>query len=307
MNHSKTKHKSKAKGHRSAKRSGGSRAGDVANGSSSIFSSMTRYVARKKPFRVHIPPHLQLFPDEFECFGKTQLTAVFNGALAISYTFKANGVFNLFGPQVNWTGAYSANVPSGSIFLLHNPSAAGSVAPYNTSTVLGQDITVEVSSYGSTATAGAQIALLASPNTNSLSGMTFSAIREQDGCSSMLVPAVLNAPITVRQRFSIADVAGVKPFEVYNDPSFGQVAGTDPNTLVYFVLYMASVDGSTNLNHELAITFNTHLLFRRKNNFITTVPTISGAPVSPSEEYVHCSSSRPTPCCLGPAPIQLRR
>jgi hypothetical protein len=245
---------------------------DIANGTSSPFGSLSRYVCLRKPCIVKVPKFLQLFPDEYEAWGRTSVLTTLTGSLAFSYGFKSNGVYNLFGPQVNWTGAFSANVPAGSKYLINNPAAGGSAAPYNVSTVLEQDICAEFSSYGSTVTAACGVALLPT-DTNSLSGSAFSQIREMRGCSSLLLPAVINAPLTVRNKFTIADQFGVPEREIRENPSFSQVPGTDPVALGYFVLYLSSLDGSTNVSVDLVLTINTRYLFRRLNPFNTTVPT----------------------------------
>lgn len=247
------------------------RPADTVGASTSPIVSTTHAVSLRKPVRCIIPKFLQLFPDELECWGKTVVSNVFSGGLALNLSFKANSPFNLFGPQVNWAGAFGGNVPAGAYYLISSNAAGGSQAPYNFCNTTHLETQLEVTGFGAGTTGAATCFLIPSANP-SFSGMPLAQLKEIRGVSYCYVPPVTMVPITLSNRLSIADLAGVSSKEVDENYNYAQVPGANPTSLAYLHCILSSSDGATNIALAYTLTFRSRMIFRRINNFVTTIP-----------------------------------
>jgi len=223
---------------------------------------------------VSIPKRMQLFPSRYRAWATTNVATTF-AAAADSQTFKMNSV-NLFGPQVNFAGAFGSNVPAGLIYLLSAGSVAGSNAPYSYVTVLRQEVTVRVltnNGVGSVNVTPFCAAIVFSPQ-SSLSGLSLTAIREQSLTAWSDVPAqTTSGPIIVRNDASCSTVAGISPQVYRSDRDFWGQASADPNTLLYAHVLIRPLDGVSTMYGLLDIQFKTEYEFHGLNPFSSTTPT----------------------------------
>jgi hypothetical protein len=245
----------------------------------SVNSSLKRNVV------VSVPKYLQLFPDEFDCWSKTDVNMNFTTTTAPTYTFKINGPFNLFGPQANFAGAFGVNVPAGSDYLISNQGAAGASAPYSKCVVLDAEIGLEWISVTGALSPGAWSYIIPSLQ-SSLAASTGSQLREQRGVSVTALPATtaespMCLPIRQTCRFSISDLFGVDRKEVLENPDFSQQPTVDPVNIGYVHLVCGAVDGVTVVNYFCRATIRLHMRFRRLNNFRSSAPALAASEAAP--------------------------
>ncbi len=230
-----------------------------------------------KPTSVSVPKQMQFFPDLYRTWAVTDIqtydTAIYNSA-----TYKANCNFNLFGPQSNYAGAFAANVPSGSSYLISSNAASGGGAPYTGVTVTDLEVEVVVTNAFGGGGQPPMYVFIVPSLIGSLAGMTISTIREQRGVSYALVPGTTTSgglvePIVIRNKFSIADIFGRSRQEVEQNTLYQHGVGTSPLNLAYFHVITASFDGSTVCNTVVRTRVKSHFIFRTLNGFTSTVPT----------------------------------
>ncbi len=251
------------------------RGGNTTWSGSSGITSQSRVVLRD-PVRLSVPRYLQMFPDEFECWGNTDLQVVPTSS-SQSYTFKANSPFNLYGPQLNYAGAFSANVPSGAYYLISSPSVSASVAPYAYCTVMQLEIECEISNSAGNASPVSNWLIVPSESA-SLSGTVITQLLEQRGVAHMLVPGATTAagtvvPLSLRNSFSISDLFGITEREVRENRAYACAVGANPSIVAYFHIIAAAYDGVTNMAHVCRVRIRSRYLFRSLNAFTSAVPT----------------------------------
>jgi len=239
--------------------------------------SVVVYRNDNKCSSVRVAKGVQFFPDEFMCWGNTDFTTTLTGSTGSPYTLKLNSPINLFGPQVNFTGAFAANVGSGINALISTNTAAGGTQPYNNLTVIGVEYEITVMTAAAAVANTTPFLLGAFPTIGaSFAGMSISQFKEQPMCVYAAVPASATEPVIVRGYVDMSTIFGVpKSFIRNNYASYGQIVGSDPINVCYLQVYAAALDGATNVNLTLQWRFNIHYLFRKRNNLNTTVPTLS--------------------------------
>jgi len=220
-------------------------------------------------------------PDELDTWGSTEATAQYTGSASQATTWKANGLFNLFGPQANWAGAFAANVPAGSAQLLQTTTAvpAGATGFYSSSTV--QDINFEVDIIATPgANTPAAFVYLVPSLTADLSAVTTGVLREQRGVVVATIPgqvstnaAPVSQPTKVTLNLSMSDLFGVTRDTVLNNPVYAQIPGQDPTVLGYVHVLISAVDGVTAINFNVRHHVRHHLRLRRPNIMNSSVPT----------------------------------
>jgi len=214
---------------------------------------------------------LQLFPDELHCFGKTQIQLSGLGISGSTSTFKLNGPFNLFGPQVNNTGAFASNVPAGSNYALGTNVAAGSHAIYGRSTVVSSKCDIELIGISSN-TLPISVVMFGSLN-SSVSGLPIAQWREQKGAAYSQLSYNATSALKLSAVTDIAQIFGVSKDIVKQSPDYSQPPLVDPANLCYFHIYIASADGSTNQTWYCNVTFTHEYVFRGINTFDTVPPS----------------------------------
>jgi hypothetical protein len=260
---------------KSKKRNRRSRRKNRANRGQSNLLSNSGFLS--KPVTCYVPRGLQFVPDELDCWARTDVNTVTTGTLDAT-TWKVNSVFNNFGPQLNYAGAFGANVPSGAIAMMSVPSPAGTAGFYNRSTVLEVDCEIELTSLPGGVSAPAYIMMIPS-GSPSLLGMVSSELREQRGVVVATIPAStatmpLTRPFKVRNGFTIWDLLGTNRKHVRESYDYSQVVNADPLYPAYLHVSVASADGATNFNYQIRFSFWIHFLFRRINPLDTAVPTL---------------------------------
>lgn len=219
--------------------------------------------------RCTIPKSAQLFADSYECWGVTSTATANSSTSGYSDTFKANGSFNLFGPQTNWTGAFATNVPAGSYYLISTGST-NSVAPYGKCVTLGVEMEVKATNISITTP---WELILVPTRTASLNAVGQTTIKEQRGAICVCFQPSNGAPALGKLAARTSAIYGVSEYEVRNNPDFAQAAGADPANLWYFHAYVRAMDGSTTGSVQLEYRFKFHFLFKELNIFTSTAPS----------------------------------
>lgn len=238
--------KSKRRGKKTPKKS--SRRTNRQTGSSpgtSMTGVMNRSFIRTQ---ATMPRNCQMFPDILYTQGRTVIDSAPGGSTPQYLTFKANGTMYQFGPQSNFTGAFSGNVPSGSSNLLSSGNG-----PYDTCWTL--DTLVEAQIMTSN-TGPSLFVILPSIYTGTpISSLTATQAAEQRGAASVMMSANISTPMKVSLRFHPAEILGITRSVYENSPPVGQFVGADPASLVYFHVIMYPLFGvSTSLSVNLVIT-----------------------------------------------------
>jgi len=110
----------------------------------------------------------------------------------------------------------------------------------------------------------------------SFAGMSISQFKEQPMCVYAAVPAAATEPVMIRGYVDMSTIFGVpKSFIRNNYSAYGQIVGSDPTNVAYLQVYLAALDGVTNVSLTIQWRFNIHYLFRKRNNLNTTVPTLT--------------------------------
>lgn len=219
-------------------------------------------------------------PDELDCWGRIESIIAYQGSSLQATTWKANGPYNLFGPQNNWTGAFSANVPAGSAELLQTTTgvAAGATGFYSSSTIEDVSFNIEVIATPGANTPACYVFLIPSL-TADLSAVSASAMREQRGVVVATVPGQVNTnaaavmtPTKVSLNFSCSDLFGVPRETVLNNPSYAQIPLQNPTVLGYVHVVVAAVDGTTAVNQTIRHTVYLRHRLRRPNIMNSNTP-----------------------------------
>jgi len=217
-----------------------------------------------------IPRGLQMFPDVLNTWSKTIIDVSMGSTASSQNSFHLNSPAKLFGPQVNWTGAFTDNVPAGISYLLSSNSAAGSTAPYLFAMTDLIDYEVE---FINSNNVPAYVTVIVSIE-SSFSGMSQSQLAEQRGAVQKLIPASQAIiPPLIKGRYSVAEVVGVSRQEVISNNNFRQPAGSIPSIPIYLHFIVASTDGTTAVVMNVKHKFEFHTRFTQINNFVTTVPS----------------------------------
>jgi hypothetical protein len=224
-----------------------------------------------KPIICRIPKGLQLFPDVLDTHSKIIVDAGLSGSTASQHTYHLNSPAKFFGPQVNWTGAFTDNVPAGLSYLLSSNTNAGSTSPYFYCITDHVEAVFELVNIQNSVSCYATVV----PSFQvSLNGMTQSQLAEQRGAVQVLLPATgaAMAPTIIKGRYSVQDILGIKTTEVYDNQNYRQIAGSLPPISIYLHLICSSTDGVTNCAVQQRVTFSFHHRLQTTNNFLTTVP-----------------------------------
>lgn len=224
---------------------------------------------------VTIPKGCQFFPDEYRCWANTDFTVTLTGSTGSPYTMKLNSPFNLFGPQLNFSGAFAANVASGSNAIIATNAAAGVTPPYNVSTVLACNYEITLLTAAGAVANTTPFFAGAFPSIGaSFGGMSISQFKEQPFCVYAAVPSVATEPVMLKGSIDFSTIFGVPKSTIANiNGTYGQIVGSDPLSVLYHQLYLAALDGTTNVSLTIQFRYNLLYLFRKRNNLNTTVPT----------------------------------
>jgi hypothetical protein len=228
--------------------------------STSNFSALTR---------CSLPRGIQLFPDVLDTHMRTIVELGMSGSAASQHSYHLNSPAKQFGPQVNWTGAFTDNVPAGIFYLLSSNTTAGSVAPYFLACTTEIQYELELININSIAA----YATVVPSYQVSLSGMTQSQLAEQRGAVQQIVPASQAIlPPKIKGRYSVHEIYGTTRNEVLTNSNYRQLAGSLPPISMYLHLIVASVDGTTSVAMQTKSTFTFTTRFSTINSFVTTVP-----------------------------------
>jgi hypothetical protein len=225
----------------------------------------------RKPIICKIPKGIQLFPDRLQCHSTTVVDLGLSGSTASQHSYHLNSPAKLFGPQVNWTGAFADNVPAGMYYLLSSNTNAGSIAPYFHCITTDIDVLYEFTNIQNSVTAWATVV----PSLQaSLNGMTQTQLAENNAVQIQL-PATGSAmmPLQIAGKYSVAKISNVPMSEILGNQNYRQTAGNLTPIPIYLHMIVASSDGITNCSVQTRATFTFKHLFVNKNNFVTTVPT----------------------------------
>jgi len=234
--------------------------------------------ARRRDSRVSsvsIGRGVQFMPDEYRCYAAIDYqTFIGSGATGSTYTVKLNAPFNLFGPQVNYTGAFPNNVPAGSNAIISSNATAGATPPYNLATVTAVDFELTALTSNATTPNASAFNFAAFPSLNiSASGMASSVFREQPMCTYMLCPAVATEPLKLVGHIDLATVFGVSKRELANNLDYAHPVGADPQNICYHQIQVNSLDGVSAVNVTIISRYVLHFIFRRRNQINSTAPT----------------------------------
>jgi len=227
-----------------------------------------------KPTKCVVGRNSGPFPDEYYNTMKVDVNQTHAGAAQVAATYKINSPFLLFGPQADWAGAFAANYPAGSDWLLGSRVITGSSAPYFYFTIMYYRFEFEF--INSTAAA---VDILIFPSVNpSYIGMTASNLAEERGAIKLVLPASsIAGPYRCRVQGRVSELFGVKDYEVVNDGDYSSSQGADPARICYMHVVCRSKDGSTSLSTACTITAYFDVKFSGLNPMGTTGPTLSAS------------------------------
>jgi hypothetical protein len=219
-------------------------------------------------------------PDELDCWARTDAIVQYTGSALQATTWKANGPYNLFGPQANWTGAFAANVPAGAAEMLQSTTAvpAGATGLYSSSTIEDITLNLEVIANPGANTPASYVFIVPSL-TADLSAVPTPVLREQRGVVIGTIPGQVNtnaAPVMEPSRFtlsfSMSDLFGVPRNVVRDNPNYAQIPLVNPTVLGYIHVIIAAVDGVTTINFNVRHNFLLHHVLRRPNIMNSSTP-----------------------------------
>lgn len=234
-----------------------------------------------KDYIVTIPKSCQLFADRYLAWGALNTNGDITGAAGVfTHSFQVNNPFNGYGPQVNYTGGFSTNAPSGANYLLGGFSGSSSQiasAPYNRYIVLKHEIEVSILSSGATPnTIPTTLGITYSQNSVGTENQVVTQLPEQPHTRWKNVPCVTTAgPVRVEIDADVADLFGVKrQFYQENHGVYGAPAGASPSRIMYVHVWLRAADGTTTaIYYTWTIRHRFLLLFTDLNSFSTTVPS----------------------------------
>jgi hypothetical protein len=215
-----------------------------------------------------------MFPARYRCWGIENISAAPSGAASLSYTFKMNGIY-LNGPQSNFAGAYSANVPSGMAYLLSSVSTPSAGAPYSQCTVIKQEYTIRVLTNQGAGSVNVVPFMVSSTfsTTGDYTSATISQLREQPFTTWNDVPSqTTTGPVVVRNSAFCNKVLGVSEAVYASDEDYWAPALADPTKLAFAHVFMRALDGVSNLYFFIDISIKTLYEFHALNVFSTAPP-----------------------------------
>lgn len=272
---------------RSKPRSNNPRGGDYlrrGDGATSV-SALNRITS------VSVPRGINMFPDQFYCWGVTNYSLLPVGVATVTNTFKVNSPNFEFGPQTNYSGAFSVNVPAGINYLLSSQQALGSAAPYSWCTVTRVVMELDITTNGAI-----PLYVTATPSTiNNLAGMPQTTQGELRGSTQLITTSAdTSRPMRMTNSFNISDLFGVSHQTIHNDPQFKSTYNSSPNAIAYLHLALVSIDGTTNFTAYCNVKFRLQMVFSNINPFNSTPsallsPTPSNSPAASAPIYQHIS------------------
>jgi len=210
------------------------------------------------------------FADSYFATFKTVIETGLNGSATSSQSYHINSPAFSFGPQVNWTGAFANNFPSGLSYLLGSNVPAGSPAPYHNCTTLDYDWSLDLTN----ATAVAAYITLVPSLSSSLSSMTSPTLGEQRGAVQILIPPGTLIPLRMRSTGKIHELFGVSSTEISNAlPAYSQTSGITPTSLAFMHIVGSSIDGTTPVIINFRMSVFLRLRLSGINPWTTTAPS----------------------------------
>jgi hypothetical protein len=224
----------------------------------------------RKITKISIPMGLQFYPDIYDCWAKTSVNLIMTGAGAAARSFHLNSPGYLFGPQTNYTGSFGNNVPAGMNYLFGSDSSSGASAPYFYSRTVECLVDIAVVNGASIPVSTAFI----SSTTPSFSATSFESLIEQRGIVYVTQPASSTLSSNMFSHVKYDEIFGISKQILYNDPNYRQNPSTLPSYSIYGHIVTAALDGSSNLNTNLQVTFRQHIQFSQRNDYNSIVPTL---------------------------------
>lgn len=215
-----------------------------------------------------------VFPKECVTLFTTRVIALWTSGTSAPYfrtlTYKANS-FHQIGPQNDWAGSFSTNVPTGLYNLLSSNTASGSVAPYARAYIDRSSIEVQYSTQG---TINTSVVLAIIPSLSpTLAAITISNLVEQPFAKYVMLPPVLNTKaITLSHSINMEQITGMsagvarKVQYEYTDPNL------DPVRPVYWHVLGMAVDGATTIYGNLVVSIKHHATLFNNNVLNSGVP-----------------------------------
>jgi len=249
-----------------SKKGGGSQTSITGNVTSRVFTKVPNII-------VSIPRQFQMFPPRYRCFGKMVVTAQFNSVVN-SLTFKLNSLW-LFGPQLNYAGAFGQNVPAGVVNLISSPNVLGAEAPYSRVVIKSMEVTARCANNmgASSVNVVPYNVDMAFTTTSSMSGMNTRTIREQPMVVWMDVPAGGAEVYTLKAKTSACTVFGVKESVYLSDEDYAGAAVSDPANLAYVHVTVSPLDGVSVIYSFIELEFDVEYDFFNRNTLNSDAPT----------------------------------
>lgn len=240
----------------------------------------------------------QVWPDKFETVMTTAVsTLVAAGTGATQLTYLANSfgdgtaATNGCGPQVNLSGAFNKNYPSGLKGLIQAPAAAGtSICPYQSYYIPYARLYYRVipSALGGSLAPASEMRVIAFPSDQlSYAATPLTALEEQNGAKVTIVaPGYFGTATTTAATgggqplasnpqgwqhidCDIARVKGLsyKSFDI--NQNFVNDYGHSCNNQVYFQLFVAG-DGTANYACDVEVVLKYRTIFIERNQNLST-------------------------------------
>lgn len=236
----------------------------ITNSGSQASNTMRRLIA------CSVPKGLQFLPDVMHTWAKTRVNAGFSGSATYSNTYHVNSPAFTFGPQINFTGAFSNNYPAGLEYLFGTNGTAGSAAPY------GELLTYEFEVYCdviNVTTVPVYFSIVPSIQI-SLSAMATPTIAEQRGAVQILIPqSQTSVPMRLSSKFKLSELTGISESEIKQNPFYRQRIGTLPSFSAYLHLVATSSDGTTSVVVNTSTTFVMRMTLGSLNTFASNPPS----------------------------------
>lgn len=219
------------------------------------------------------------FPDRLETLMSTSVATFNTGAIGsnILHTYKGNSILKV-GPQVGYAGAFASNYPVGSYSLISQSLTGGSVSPYSKFRVKASRCKLEVISQ-QPVTAGVPSdplkVILVPTLTASFSGTVGNNVSEQPKAVHCIVPAFneTGKACVLSQWASTKDVVGLQYDSSLEDPVYTGDWQTDPSSLWYWQIYIASANANNILGNVTVVVTIDHLIdFFARNNLNSSGP-----------------------------------
>lgn len=237
--------------------------------------------ARRAKKRIYVRNRIsalgkQLFPSLY----KTKMNFVVDGLFTIASTgsvqsFKGNSVYQS-GPQTDWAGAYSVNVPSGLAYLLSTTTSSGSNAPYSHIRILSSKIKVELAPTSTALTVPLTLCIVPTLDAT-FTGASRTQYSEQPFAKQRMITLANTSgrPIAMIHKMSTQKLFGLKYKASLEDFQFLGTGTADPTKLWYWHVILNTADGSSqNLNNILfRITMEYYGEFSDRNVYNTTAPS----------------------------------